>query len=139
MSTGANCTVLPHHPIGDRPMTNRVQLTIPGRPIPLQRSRTRSGKHYLPKRSRVYRETVQAEWLAAGRPCLGGVPFAASMRFYGAHGSADLDNLCKAILDALNTLAYTDDRQLTCLAGCHKLPADAQGARTVLDLWSASR
>jgi crossover junction endodeoxyribonuclease RusA len=113
-----------------------LRLTIPGAPVPLQRSRTSSGRHYLPKRSRAYRETVQAEWLAAGRPTLNG-PFTASMRFYGARATADLDNLVKAILDALNELAFPDDRQLVCLSGCHKLPVDGDGARAVVELWPA--
>jgi crossover junction endodeoxyribonuclease RusA len=112
-------------------------LTIAGTPIPLQRSRTARGRHYLPKRSRVYRELVQAEWMAAGRQSLGGAPFTASMRFYGANPSADLDNLVKAILDALNGLAFVDDEQLVCLSGCHKLPVDAGGARAVVELWPA--
>ena len=116
---------------------DRVQLVIPGRPVPLARSRTRSGRHYLPKRSRAYRELVQAEWMAAGRPSLGAAPFAAALRFYGAHGGSDLDNLCKAIADSLNGLAFTDDRQLVCIAGAHKLPADDRGARAEIDLWIA--
>ncbi|MFI5003450.1 MAG: RusA family crossover junction endodeoxyribonuclease [Solirubrobacterales bacterium] len=120
-------------------MTNRVQLTVPGRPIPLQRSRTRSGKHYLPKHSRAYRETVQGCWLEAGRPSLGGVSFSMSARFYGARANADLDNLVKQLLDALNELAFADDRQLTCMAGVHKLSADADGPRTEIELWPVSR
>ncbi len=120
-------------------MTGRVQLVIPGRPVPLQRSRTRSGKHYLPKRSRAYRELIEAEWLAAGRPSLGDAPFTLSARFYGARANADLDDLCKAICDALNELAFADDRQLVCLAGCHKLPVDTDGPRTEIELWVAQR
>jgi Holliday junction resolvase RusA-like endonuclease len=108
-----------------------IRLVIEGVPVPLQRSRTSSGRHYLPKRSRIYRETVQGVWLAAGRPSLGDVPFAASLRFYGANPRADLDNLAKAILDALSTLAYGDDAALVCLSGCHKLPVD--------ELWPADR
>jgi crossover junction endodeoxyribonuclease RusA len=118
------------------PVTGRT-LTIAGTPIPLQRSRTSRGRHYLPKRSRAYRELVQAEWMAAGRQSLGDAPFTASMRFYGANPRADLDNLVKAILDALNGLAFADDKQLSCLSGCHKLPVDAAGARAVVDLWPA--
>lgn len=116
-----------------------VRLTIPGRPVPLQRSRTRSGRHYLPKRSRVYRELVQGCWLEAGRPSLGSSPFAMSARFYGLRANGDLDNAVKGVLDALNGLAFDDDSQLVCLSGCHKLPAGADGARVVLDLWSAVR
>lgn len=115
-----------------------LKVTIPGRPVPLQRSRTRAGRHYLPKRSRVYREMVQAEWLAAGRPSLGDAPFTLSARFYGANPRSDLDNLVKAILDALNTLAFADDSQLVCLSGCHKLPRDDRGARAEIDLWGAA-
>jgi crossover junction endodeoxyribonuclease RusA len=118
-------------------MTERVLITIPGRPVPLQRSRTRGGRHYLPTRSRAYRELLQTEWIAAGRPSLGAAPFTASTRFYGANPRADLDNLVKAVLDALNGLAYADDSQLVCLSGCHKLPSDADGPRAVVELWTA--
>ncbi len=112
-----------------------IRLSIAGKPVPLQRSRTSRGRHYLPARSKAYRELVQASWMEAGRPTLSAEPFAASMRFVGASARADLDNLAKAILDALNTLAYVDDSQLVCLAGCHKLPLDERGARAEIDLW----
>lgn len=114
-----------------------IKLTVPGRPVPLGRARTAGRRHYLPARSRRFREVVETTWLAAGRPSLGAATFALSARFYGAHPNADLDNLLKAILDALNGLAFVDDRQLVCLAGVHKFAADARGARTELDLWIA--
>jgi crossover junction endodeoxyribonuclease RusA len=120
-------------------MSDRVRLTVPGAPVPLQRSRTSSGRHYLPARSRAYRELVQGEWLAAGRPSLGDAPFAASARFIGARANSDLDNLVKALLDALNGLAFADDRQLVCLSGCHKMSADADGPRAELELWAVDR
>jgi len=117
-----------------------LRLVIPGKPVPLQRSRTSSGRHYLPARSRIYRELVQSEWMAAGRPTLGEAPFAASMRFYGANPRSDLDNLCKAILDALSGgLAFADDSQLVCLSGCHKLPADDRGARCEVEMRPCER
>jgi crossover junction endodeoxyribonuclease RusA len=139
MSAGANSAFgrPGAHPGAAVSAVEKIVLTVPGKPVPLQRSRTRGGRHYLPARSRVYRETVQAAWLAAGRPSLGDAPFALSARFYGARG--DLDNCLKAVLDALNGLAFRDDRQLTCIAGAHKLPADARGARAEVDLWPAAR
>jgi Holliday junction resolvase RusA-like endonuclease len=112
-----------------------VRLVISGRPVPLQRSRTRGGRHYLPKRSREYRSLVQSVWLAAGRPSLGDVPFAASMRFHGLRANADLDNAVKGILDALNGLAFADDHSLVCLSGVHRLPVDDRGPRVEVDLW----
>ncbi len=45
--------------------------------------------------------------------------------------------MVKACLDALNGLAFTDDRLLVCLSGCHKLPADADGPRAEIELWTA--
>ncbi len=110
-----------------------IRLTIPGAPVPLQRSRTSNGRHYLPKRSREFRSLVRAEWMAAGRSSVGDRPFTATMRFYGAHGAADVDNLAKAILDALNELAFTDDRQAVHL-DARKLPADADGPRAEIEL-----
>lgn len=116
-----------------------MELIVPGKPVPLQRSQTSKGRHYLPPRSRAYRELVQACWMEAGRPRLGVADLAASMRFYGARADCDIDNLVKAILDALNGLAYVDDRQIVCLAGIHKLPVDAAGARAEIEIWPAKR
>jgi Holliday junction resolvase RusA-like endonuclease len=116
-----------------------VQLLVPGEPLPLERARVGKGRHYLPARSREYRERVQAAWMIAGRPCLGDVPLTCSARFYIGGREGDLDNYVKALNDCLSGFAYTDDRQIVCLSGCHRLRADAQGPRTELDLWGAQR
>lgn len=116
-----------------------MKVIIPGKPVPLQRHRSGNGGAYLPKRSKVYRETVQTAWMASGRPTVGDAPFAIAARFYGAAATADLDNLTKGILDALNGLAFTDDRQAVCFAGVHKLPVDGDGPRAEVDLWAVDR
>ena len=116
-----------------------LRLVIPGTPIPLGRHRTGKGRTYLPARSRAYRTLIQTCWMASGRPSLGGLPFACSMRFYGLRANADLDNAIKAIMDSLNGLAFADDRQLVCIAGAHRLPADADGPRCEVDLWPVDR
>jgi crossover junction endodeoxyribonuclease RusA len=113
----------------------RIRLVIPGVPVPLERSRTARGSHYLPPRSREYRDRAQAAWMAAGRPSLGDVPLVLVARFYGARASADLSNLVKGVEDALNGLAYGDDRQIVCLSGVHKLPVGAGASRTEIELW----
>jgi Holliday junction resolvase RusA-like endonuclease len=118
-------------------MTDRLSLTIPGAAVPLERHRIRKGQTYLPPRSRAFRELVQTVWMASSHPCLGDSPLSLSARFYGANGNADLDNLVKAVLDALTGLAFTDDRQVVCFSGCHRLPADDRGARTEIELWIA--
>lgn len=114
-------------------ITQTVALVIVGKPVPLQRSRTSSGRHYLPARSRAYRSLIQTTWLAAGRPTLGDRPFTASLRFIGARANADVSNLAKAVEDALNGLAYRDDRQVVRLDAV-KLPADAHGPRCEVEL-----
>ncbi|MEA2201880.1 MAG: crossover junction endodeoxyribonuclease RusA [Solirubrobacteraceae bacterium] len=116
-----------------------IRLVVPGVPVPLARARVSRGRHYLPARSREYRELVQAEWMVAGRASLDTSPFTLSARFYGARASADLDNLVKAVLDALNRLAFADDSQVVCLSGCHKLPVDDRGPRAEIELWPSER
>jgi Holliday junction resolvase RusA-like endonuclease len=114
-----------------------VSLVIPGEPVPLERARVGKGGHYLPARSREFRDRVGVAWMIAGRPCLGDVPLTCSARFWIAGREGDLDNYVKALLDSLSGLVYTDDRQIVCLSGCHRLRADVGGARTVVDLWPA--
>ncbi len=140
-------------------MTARLQLVVPGAPVPLERARVGRGRHYLPRRSVEYRERVRVAWMQAGRPCFDGAPLAVSARFfferpashYGAGRNAqtlkpsaavvipggDIDNLAKGVLDALQTLAFRDDKQVVCLSGVHKGWAVRGAARTEVDLWVA--
>jgi Holliday junction resolvase RusA-like endonuclease len=142
-------------------MSAVVRITAPGDPVPMERARVGRGRHYLPARSVEYRERIQTAWMCAGRPDLGDAPLTVSARFYLARPAShwgtgrnaqtlrpaaiaaippgDLDNMCKAALDALTGFAFSDDRQVVCLSGCHKMWADPDGPRTVVDLWSASR
>jgi Holliday junction resolvase RusA-like endonuclease len=142
-------------------MSAVVRIAVPGDPVPLERARVGNGRHYLPARSVEYRERVQTAWMRSGRPDLGDVPLTASMRFYIARPAShygtgrnahtmkaaaiailppgDIDNYCKATLDALSTLAYTDDRQVVCLSGVHKCWADSDGPRSIVEFWSANR
>jgi len=115
-----------------------MKLIVPGRPVPLQRSRTRNGHHYLPARSKAYQELVQTYWMAAGRPSLGDAPFCMSAQFYGARANSDIDNCLKQILDSLGGLAFDDDKQCICLLECRKLPVDENGPRTEVEIWKAS-
>ena len=141
-------------------MSAVVTLTVPGAPIPLERARIgKGGRHYLPAKSDEYRQRVQAAWMQSGRPDLGDIRLTVSARFYLARPAShygtgrnahtikaryldaiplgDIDNYAKATLDALNALAYTDDRQIVCLSGVHKTWAPQDQARTVIDLWAA--
>jgi Holliday junction resolvase RusA-like endonuclease len=116
-------------------------LVVPGEPVPNARARRGAqGSFYTPRRTSEHRERIKAEWLLAGRPSLGDAPFAMSASFFrSSRRAADLDNLVKALLDALNGLAWDDDAQLIALSGVHKLEAPQSEARTVIKAWSAER
>lgn len=140
-------------------MTDRAQIVVPGDPVSLERARVGRGRHYLPPRSVEYRERVRVAWMQAGRPRFNGAPLAVSARFYferpmshygtgrnarrlkasaaGAFVGSDIDNLTKGVLDALQTLAFTNDKQVVCLSGVHKGWALRGRARTEVDLWIA--
>lgn len=107
-----------------------MTFTIPGRPVPKARPRVVRGHAYTPQSTLDYERTVQ--WCykayAQGRPPLT-VPCQIEMVFRFPIPAAarrktmpdkikpgdpytsrpDADNLAKAILDALNGLAFADD------------------------------
>lgn len=90
-----------------------VMLTIPGRPVPCVRM-TQRGKFVKPQAQRylAYKESVG--WIAkvSGAKIITG-PVEVRMIFFFANNKLpDLDNLIKAILDALNGICWIDDRQV---------------------------
>ncbi|MBN1682233.1 RusA family crossover junction endodeoxyribonuclease [Candidatus Bathyarchaeota archaeon] len=101
-----------------------IQFIVIGEPVPKARARTvRKGGRtwsFTPKKVAAWEKTVKEEAKKIfNEPFLG--PVMVSMIFYLSRPSSrrkdiwvsttpDLDNLEKAILDALNGVAYTDDR-----------------------------
>lgn len=114
-----------------------VTLTVPGVPVPKGRPRmTREGHTYTPKRTREYEETVGWAWRSL-QPCP--EPFAGdvavSIDVYEGGRAADVDNYAKAILDALNTLAWADDRQVVDVAArVHRKAAEPRVVVTVTEV-----
>ena len=107
-------------------------FTIPGRVQPKQRPRhTRGGRTYTPAETSTYEQHVRAAYRQAVGPFLGddkaGVPLRADIEIFedlavvtlteldGPRSTVagDCDNLAKGILDALNKVAYHDDRAVT--------------------------
>ena len=109
------------------------KITIPGTPV--AKGRPRLGRYgtYTPKKTQEYEEYIKACWIAKfGRICPTDKPLAVKVIFYmpipkSATKRArneitqgilkhtkkpDLDNMAKAVLDALNRLAYKDDSQI---------------------------
>ena len=98
-------------------MTLAMECTIPGPPRPQERARRdpRSGRWFTPRKTRQYAATARQSALAA-RPA--GWPMDARYRveldFHFPHKRRrDLDNVCKAVLDALNRAVWDDDSQIS--------------------------
>lgn len=119
------------------PMTSPViHLEVLGTPVPMGRPRvTRNGSHtFTPDSTTVWREAVRLAWKHAGAQRLPDAPICCEMTFLFARkpshflrsgklsaagrraipgGTADASNLAKNVEDALNGLAWTDDRFIT--------------------------
>ena len=115
---------------------NSFTFSVPGRPQGKARARTirQKGKSrtYTPEQTAIYEQAVQWTYKAAGGPHFGDSPIAITIRaFFGIPKSAskreredmlndvikptitpDVDNIQKLICDALNGVAYEDDRQV---------------------------
>ena len=110
-----------------------IEFTIPGEPVGKARPRVAQGHAYTPQKTRDYEERVRWCWkaIAKGAPPLEGpvsvtidalhrVPKSASkallQSIYAGQvvpmKKPDPDNVAKIILDALNGLAYLDDKQV---------------------------
>lgn len=108
-------------------------VEVPGAPVGKERARTyrdrRTGKTrtVTPQRTRDYEALVAAAWRAAGGEHHGKAPVrleldvsAERVRVTVTAAEApsvkrprpDLDNIVKSVADALNGVAYDDDRQL---------------------------
>lgn len=113
-----------------------IEMTVPGAPVGKARPRvTKSGHAYTPEKTRAYEQKVKLCWkqqsgerfppgvgicveITAYMP----IPSSLSMRKQEALLGAehlkkpDLDNIVKAILDALNGCAYGDDSAIWMIA-----------------------
>lgn len=109
-----------------------IYLEIPGEPVAKQRPRVmRSGITFTPKKTLNYETLVKELFIISKQPMLEGELKATIIANFQIPKSAtkakrvrmegglirpvkrpDLDNIAKAVLDALNGLAYQDDSQI---------------------------
>lgn len=110
----------------------KVKFTIPGIPVPKARPRVVRGHAFTPKKTKDYEALVQDVYNLTVGEYLGDSAIVATIDLYFpipesyskskkrriADGEIkhtkrpDVDNCAKAILDALNEVAYKDDSQI---------------------------
>jgi Holliday junction resolvase RusA-like endonuclease len=101
-----------------------AEIVVPGPPVPWARpEQNANGSRRTAKRDKGHRAAIA--YCAATKPkAPPGVPLHVTLRFYlprkGAEPLAyaareDVDNLSKAVLDALNGITYADDRLVVSL------------------------
>lgn len=97
-------------------MSKTYHIVIPGRPVPKGRPRLgKSGNVYTPRKTREYEAFVG--WKAKEiikMPLEGDVAIDIKMYISG-NSWPDVDNVCKALLDGMNGIAYSDDKQVAVL------------------------
>lgn len=110
----------------------KVKFTIPGIPVPKARPRVVRGRAFTPKKTKDYEALVKDVYRLTVGEYLGDSAIVATIDLYFpipesyskskkrriADGEIkhtkrpDVDNCAKAILDALNEVAYKDDAQI---------------------------
>lgn len=111
-----------------------IQFTIPGTPVSKERPRVgKGGRTYTPKKTRDAEEAI--EWLCKaamrGAAPLDG-PVAVELAFtQDDRRGRDIDNMCKTVLDAMNKIAYTDDKQIIRLTATKRVGKTAETIVTV--------
>ena len=135
----------------------KVSFTVPGQPVSKQRPKfARQGRFvraYTPEQTASYENLVMLSYCKDGEPIkLSGaikatihaffpIPKSVSKRKHAQMASnevlpiavrADADNIAKAILDALNGIAYDDDKQIIELHS-YKFYSDYPRAEVVLE------
>jgi len=103
-------------------MNAPIEFTVQGNPIPKGRPRVvlrqrpdgYRGHAFTPPQTKAWERVVgwKARSVMDGREPLAG-EIAVMLEFYRVNAVAcDLDNLAKAVMDALNGICYRDDRQI---------------------------
>lgn len=123
-------------------MTDRINITVIGRPVGKQRPRVTRTHTYTPKKTEEYEELIKWSYLSqAGKKKIEkDIPIKMTIRFYFNAPKSypkykkklveqgelvytkmpDIDNLIKSVTDGLNGIAYQDDKQInTVVASKH--------------------
>lgn len=129
-----------------------INLTIPGEPRGKGRPRfMHSGHTYTDEKTKAYESAVKAAWYKAGRKKISGAVYVHISAYFSVPKSGskalradklnglalptkkpDVDNIAKIILDALNGLAFDDDKDVVYLdVTKHYTPGDGYVTVTI--------
>lgn len=128
-----------------------LAFTVPGRPVPWARARSKGARRFEPQRQRDHRELIEAEalaaWLKVRRtidvPRLITAPVSVDVLFVYRlpkrptkvlpAGKPDVDNLLKLVLDALPGTLLADDALVVDVSGRKRYGEDRdEPERTVI-------
>lgn len=92
---------------------HRFAVTVEGNPIPKGRPRVTEYGTFTPKRTANYEALIRDYAALAWKADPTRLSVAVTLRFYRATAhKCDLDNLCKAVLDALQGIIFENDAQM---------------------------
>ena len=96
-------------------MVGRIyMLSVPGEPVPKGRPRVYNGHGITPKRKLEAENNIRRRWISQYpnmQPLTGDIHISIDFYMPDRHVK-DWDNLAKLVTDALNGIAYADDRQI---------------------------
>lgn len=110
-----------------------AEFTVMGQPIPKARARVGAGGGFTPDRTVTAEQHVALAFRRAARSHRPDAAdrFGVFLLFMrGNEVRADIDNLVKLVLDALNGLAWVDDSQVVELSARRTVTSDPAHART---------
>lgn len=117
-------------------MAERFVLWVPGEPVPKGRPRlARGGRTYTPKRTLKWEACIASgakAWLAAGGKPFDGPVVLTAWFSMPTRRRADVDNLAKCVMDALNDIVYADDSQVELLVCGRRYDKARPGVRIII-------
>lgn len=93
-----------------------LKFSVPGQPVPFQRTGGSGKRRYTPTRYKTYKQLVA---LVAGGAKSRATDWPMDARYavhciahFGDRRCRDVDNVAKSLMDGLNGVAYGDDHQV---------------------------
>jgi crossover junction endodeoxyribonuclease RusA len=100
-------------------------FTVKGQPVPWKRTQGAGKRRYTHPQYRAWKGLIQVAARAARIACIEGPVCLEVEARVGNRKFADVDNLAKAVLDALEGIAYANDRQVCELHATRVLDREA--------------